>query len=121
MKICPELPPIKRCHDYVINHKYTFKCKDCGYAIGRHTKSLDIARNRCGYCHGHFEVFINKQTKKGETKSIPATPKGKGQPTGFALYVKENYNLVKKPNIKHADVMKLLGQQFSALKIAKTN
>lgn len=47
----------------------------------------------------------------------------KREPSGFALYVKQNYGSVKKEksNIKHADVMKILGQQFSALKIAKKN
>lgn len=44
----------------------------------------------------------------------------KREPSAFALYVKENYNSVKKErNIGHAAVMKLLGQQFSAIKIAK--
>lgn len=44
----------------------------------------------------------------------------KREPSAFALYVKENYNSVKKDkNLKHAEVMKLLGQQFSAIKIAK--
>lgn len=27
----PELPPIKRCHQYDIVTKYTFKCVGCGY------------------------------------------------------------------------------------------
>lgn len=46
----------------------------------------------------------------------------KREPSGFALYVKQNYGSVKKEkNIKHADVMKILGQQFSAIKIAKKN
>lgn len=121
MDVFPELPPIKRCHDYVINHKYSFKCTVCGYSIGRHSKSIDINKNRCGHCYGKFEVFINKITKSGQAKSVPATPKGKGQTTGFALYVKENYNLIKKPDLKHGEVMKMLGQQFSALKIVKNN
>lgn len=45
----------------------------------------------------------------------------KKEPSGFALYVKENYNSVRKEKgaAKHADVMKILGQQFSAIKIAK--
>lgn len=43
----------------------------------------------------------------------------KREPTAFALYVKENYNSVKKErNAKHGEVMKILGQQFSAIKIA---
>lgn len=31
MKTFPELPPIKRCHDYQIATKYTYRCVNCGY------------------------------------------------------------------------------------------
>lgn len=31
MQRFPELPAIKKCHDYQINTKYTYKCTDCGY------------------------------------------------------------------------------------------
>lgn len=31
MKIFPELPPIRRCHDYKIKTKFTYKCINCGY------------------------------------------------------------------------------------------
>ncbi|XP_072756407.1 uncharacterized protein [Anoplolepis gracilipes] len=117
MKIFPELPPIRRCHDYEIKTKYTYRCTSCGYSIGRHSKSLDIENKRCGHCFGKFELLINKTTKSG----IKQVQTPKREPSGFALYVKQNYNSVKKEknNMKHADVMKILGQQFSALKIAK--
>ncbi|KMQ93974.1 acidic repeat-containing protein [Lasius niger] len=74
--------------------------------IGRHSKSLDIENKRCGHCFGKFELLINKMTKSG-VKQVQ-TPKR--EPSGFALYVKQNYNSVKKEknNMKHADVMKLL-------------
>ncbi|XP_077264971.1 uncharacterized protein LOC143898972 isoform X3 [Temnothorax americanus] len=116
-KTFPELPPIRRCHSYEIKTKFTYRCIECGYSIGRHSKSLDIDKKRCGYCYGKFELLVNKTTKSG-TVQVP-TPKR--EPTGFALYVKQNYNSVKKEksNLKHADVMKLLGQQFSAIKITK--
>lgn len=115
MKTFPELPNIKRCHNYVISTKYTYRCTSCGYSIGRHSKSLDIERKRCGYCLGKFEVLINKTNKKGETKAVAAT--SKKEPTGFALFVKENYSVYKTPQRKHADVMKVLGQKFQALKV----
>ncbi|XP_043515050.1 uncharacterized protein LOC122531309 [Frieseomelitta varia] len=116
METFPELPPIRRCHDYKIKTKFTYKCVDCGYSIGRHSKSLDIERKRCGLCYGKFELLLNKTTKTGIVQI--QTPKR--EPSAFALYVKENYNSVKKErNIKHAEVMKILGQQFSAIKIAK--
>ncbi|KAL6258979.1 hypothetical protein P5V15_008902 [Pogonomyrmex californicus] len=116
MKIFPELPPIRRCHDYQIKTKFTYRCTGCGYSIGRHSKSLNIETKRCGYCYGQFELLINKTTKSGTIQM--QTPKR--EPTGFALYVKQNYNSIKKEkNMRHADVMKLLGQQFSAIKITK--
>lgn len=31
MKIFPELPPIRRCHNYEIKTKFTYKCTSCGY------------------------------------------------------------------------------------------
>lgn len=87
------------------------------FSIGRHTKSLDIERKRCGYCMGKFEVLLNKVSKKGVTRSVPATPKK--EPNGFALFVKENYGSVKKSNLKHGEVMKKLGQMFQDFKIDK--
>lgn len=118
MKMFPELPPIRRCHDYEIKTKFTYRCTVCGYSIGRHSKSLDIEKKRCGHCYGKFELLINKTTKSGIVVQVQ-TPKK--EPSGFALYVKENYNSVRKEKgaAKHADVMKILGQQFSAIKIAK--
>ncbi|XP_008204887.1 acidic repeat-containing protein [Nasonia vitripennis] len=117
VKVFPELPPVSRCHNYEIQTKYTYKCLSCGYSIGRHSKSLDLSRKRCGYCHGQFELLINKVTKDGmvQKKSTAQTK----EPSGFALYVKENYHLVKQngAGIKHGEVMKILGQQFSAVKL----
>lgn len=31
MKTFPDLPPIRRCHDYEIKTKYTYRCTGCGY------------------------------------------------------------------------------------------
>ncbi|XP_012136730.2 uncharacterized protein LOC100878100 isoform X1 [Megachile rotundata] len=115
MKTFPELPPIRRCHDYKIKTKFTYRCVNCGYSIGRHSKSLDTEKKRCGHCFGKFELLVNKTTKSGTVQV--QTPSR--EPSGFALYVKENYNTVKKErNIRHAEIMKILGQQFSAIKIA---
>lgn len=68
---------------------------------------------------GKFEVLLNKVSKKGETKSVPATPKK--EVNGFALFVKENYGSVKKSNLKHGEVMKLLGQKFQEMKVNNKN
>lgn len=84
------------------------------FSIGRHSKSLDIERKRCGHCYGKFEVLLNKINKKGETKAVP-TPKK--EPTGFALFVKQHYATYKDSNLKHGDVMKILGQKFQQMKV----
>ncbi|XP_044578682.1 uncharacterized protein LOC123261206 isoform X1 [Cotesia glomerata] len=120
LKVFPELPPITRCHDYKITTKYTYRCVDCGYSIGRHSKSLDISRKRCGHCFGKFELLVNRTTRSGRVEL--KTPNAK-QPSGFALFVKENYGSVRKEckDSNHQGVMKILGQQFSAVKISKQN
>ncbi|XP_076282828.1 uncharacterized protein LOC143210139 [Lasioglossum baleicum] len=116
VKTFPDLPPIRRCHDYKIKTKFTYKCVGCGYSIGRHSKSLDVEKKRCGHCYGKFELLINKTTKSGTVQV--QTPKR--ELGGFALFVKQNYSSIKKDrNVKHAEIMKILGQQFSAVKIAK--
>lgn len=87
-------------------------------SIGRHSKSLDVQKKRCGLCYGTFEVLVNKNLKSGTVQV--KTPSRSKEPSGFALYVKENYNSIKqnRRSMKHGEVMKILGQQFSAIKIA---
>ncbi|XP_059051479.1 germ cell nuclear acidic protein-like [Achroia grisella] len=109
----PELGEISRCHDMQIHYKYSYKCTKCGYNIQRHSKSIDITKKCCGYCRGSFELIINKKKKDGVVVSTPAR---KGGANDFALYVKENYGQVKDSTRSHGEVMKLLGEQFSAKK-----
>lgn len=84
------------------------------YSFGRHSKSIDTERKCCGYCHGKFELLINKELKNGSTQSVPVTKKA---PNAFALYVKQNYSILKKPNLQHGDVMRMLGERFAQIKV----
>ncbi|XP_072945914.1 uncharacterized protein [Epargyreus clarus] len=118
IKVFPELGEISRCHDMEIHFKYSYKCTKCGYSIKRHSKSIDITKKCCGYCRGTFEIIVNKKTKDGVVVSTPAR---KGGPNDFALYVKENYGTLKDGTRTHAQVMKLLGEQFAAKKTALKN
>ncbi|CAB3385845.1 Hypothetical predicted protein [Cloeon dipterum] len=104
-RIHPELPEIKRCHSYQIETAYTYRCTKCQYSFGRSSKSLDTERKVCGYCKGKFELIVNN--KKG-------TPR---EPKGFALFVKENYKIVKQKDMKHKDVMQLLSEKFKSTKL----
>uniref|UniRef100_A0A8D9F3I1 Acidic repeat-containing protein n=1 Tax=Cacopsylla melanoneura TaxID=428564 RepID=A0A8D9F3I1_9HEMI len=112
MQRFPELPPIKRCHDYKIDTKYVYRCSQCDYEFGRHSKSLNVERKVCGYCHGKFILITN--TRQGPTEQATKRP-----PTQFAMFVKENYARVKQDNVgvKHGDVMKLLSQKFAQTKL----
>ncbi|CAH2099246.1 unnamed protein product [Euphydryas editha] len=109
----PELGEISRCHNMEIHYKYSYKCTRCGYSIKRHSKSIDTTKKCCGYCRGTFEIIVNKKNKDGV---IVSTPARKGGPNDFALYVKQNYGKLKDGTRTHAQVMKLLGEQFSAKK-----
>ncbi|XP_026317265.1 HMG box-containing protein C19G7.04-like [Hyposmocoma kahamanoa] len=113
LMVFPELEDIPRCHTMDIHFKYTYKCTKCGYSIQRHSKSIDITKKACGYCRGTFEIIINKKNKDG---LIVSTPARKGEMNDFAKYVKENYSTTKVATKTHAQVMKLLGEQFSAKK-----
>ncbi|XP_063389815.1 uncharacterized protein LOC134675475 [Cydia fagiglandana] len=115
LRAIPELGDISRCHDMEIHYKYTYKCTKCGYSIQRHSKSIDITKKCCGYCRGTFEIIVNKKTKDGHVVSTPARKAGANE---FAMYVKENYGTVKEGKT-HAQVMKILGEQFSAKKKPK--
>ena len=90
-------------------------------SIGRHSKSLDLERKRCGYCYGQFELVLNHENvaksnlsrTKLSPKSASARPLSK-----FALFVKDNYGKVKaeKPTLKHGEIMKELGKNFALAK-----
>ncbi|CAG4981219.1 unnamed protein product [Colias eurytheme] len=112
LRVFPELGEISRCHDMEIHFKYCYKCTRCGYSIKRHSKSIDVTKKCCGYCRGTFEVIVNRKNKDGVVMSTPAR---KGTTNEFALYVKENYGTLKSGRT-HAQVMKMLGEQFSAKK-----
>ncbi|XP_075235109.1 uncharacterized protein LOC142332540 isoform X2 [Lycorma delicatula] len=133
MERFPELPTIKRCHDYDIKTKYTYRCTGCGYSFGRHSRSLDTERKRCGYCYGKFELLVNIKGKiegngrgGGTLASSTISDANVRTPkpvTGFALFVKNNYSEIKKTNnsLQHKDVMKLLGQKFAHFKLSQNN
>lgn len=135
-KTFPELPKIERCHNYDIVCKYTYKCTICGlkwvpgwniqiahclqqffllvYRSQSHTKSKKVENIRCAGCHGPIEVFLNKVDKDGKVTLVP--PK---EPSMFAKYVKENYRLSKQSGCSHADVMKILSNNFAALTVSE--
>ena len=124
MKSFPELPIIARCHSYTIRTKYQYRCTNCGYTIGRHSKSIDIEQKICGYCSGKFELIDcnDKQEDKNEFTQASSnrkkfeTPK---KPNPFSEYVKNNYKVTRTPGTSHAETMKQLSEKFAKTKITQ--
>lgn len=45
-------------HSYSIVYKYIYSCQDCGLEYGRHSKSIDTCRHRCGRCKGQLVLKV---------------------------------------------------------------
>ncbi|KAJ8027847.1 Acidic repeat-containing protein [Holothuria leucospilota] len=101
----PEIPVVKRCHSYEIHTKYKYQCQQCKAVVGRHSKSIDVNKKCCGLCKGRFILLPPENQKQNKCQ----------QPNKFAIFVKENYAIIKKSNecFKHADVMRTLSQEFA--------
>lgn len=47
-------------HSYKIDYKYVWSCVDCGQTYGRHSKSIDTTKSRCGKCKGLLQQIKPK-------------------------------------------------------------
>ena len=86
MKRFPELPKIDRCHSYKINCRYQYKCVNCGYTVGRHTKSLDTNRKMCGHCHGNFELVTKGRQTPAVSNGFGAVGSSTARPPENTLF-----------------------------------
>lgn len=113
-KIFRELPKINVCHQYQIEYKYTYRCETCGKESKAHSKSKKVENIRCRYCKGAIKILLNRKDKEGNIVSAPVK-----KASGFAKFVKEQYKVVKeqRADLKHGDVMRLLGAKFSGLTV----
>ncbi len=94
-------------HNYEIQYKFNWACVNpkCSFTIGRHSKSVDIIRHRCGRCRGK----LIEVTADGK-------PKKQAQPSAYNLFVKQHSKTVReqlvkrKPGVTQPEVMKELGR-----------
>ncbi|CAM9514624.1 unnamed protein product [Lampetra fluviatilis] len=107
----PELPTVSRCHTYNITFKYRYECTRCKNSIGRHSKSLDTERFVCALCQGRFVLLPPEGRGSTPVASRALTP--------FTRFVKEQYGTTRsaRPDSSHADIMRILGEQFSKSKL----
>ncbi|OUM70441.1 hypothetical protein PIROE2DRAFT_1301 [Piromyces sp. E2] len=83
-------------HSYKIDYKY------------KHSKSIDTKKYRC-QCSGEIKL-MSKLKKDG-------TPYKKRTEGKFALYLKENYDRIKKenPTLSHKDIMSYAAEEYNRL------
>ena len=84
----------------------------CEQEYGRHSKSIDIEKKRCGLCAGRLE-FMGKFTSDGVLVKGSNVEK---KPTGFSKFVKENFGDVKKElgaKTPHKKIMEKLSEKWN--------
>lgn len=60
-------------HNYEIEYKYVWECSGCIQTYGRHSKSIDTDRQRCGACRNKL-VQIKPKPRNVSPKKNPITP-----------------------------------------------
>nr|SVE74109.1 EOG090X0464 [Daphnia barbata] len=115
----PELPPITRCHNYEISYKFYYNCVSCKYSTGRHSKSIDTATHVCPICRGQLKLSKEPTSSAASKEGVTTKPKTPRTPNAFALFVKDNYGVIKssRTDLPHAAVMKLLSAKFAESKL----
>ncbi|KAF7588302.1 hypothetical protein BBP40_005900 [Aspergillus hancockii] len=58
-------------HSYKIDYKYVWSCVDCGQTYGRHSKSIDTTKSRCGKCKGLLQQIKPKPRNVSPKKKQP--------------------------------------------------
>jgi predicted SprT family Zn-dependent metalloprotease len=58
-------------HNYKIDYKYVWTCVDCCQNYGRHSKSIDPSRHRCGKCKGLLQQIKPKPRAVSPRKKSP--------------------------------------------------
>ncbi|KAE8147530.1 SprT-like family-domain-containing protein [Aspergillus avenaceus] len=71
-------------HSYKIDYKYVWSCVDCGQTYGRHSKSIDPTKSRCGKCKGLLQQIKPKPRsvsprKKQDTETVEHVTRVLGQ------------------------------------------
>ena len=64
-------------HNYQIDYKYVWTCVDCAQNYGRHSKSINPAKSRCGRCKGGLQQIKPKPRNVSPAKKKPV---GQGGP-----------------------------------------
>jgi len=102
-------------HKYEIEYKYLWTCEGegCGVEFGRHSKSIDPARQRCGTCKGRLRQV--RPVPRGSAAAENGEKSGGEKKLGtYAAFVKEHYAAIKKDMGKASqkEVMEAVGRKY---------
>lgn len=100
-------------HTYEIQYRFVWECANCGMEFGRHSKSVDTKRHRCGSCKGPLV-----QTRPVPKVNKDGTEKQLGE---YQVFVKENMAKVKRecPGSPQKEVMAEVGRRYQEHKATK--
>ena len=113
---------VSTCHAYAIHTPFKWKCTQtwCEQEYGRHSKSIDVEKKRCGLCGGRLE-FMGKFTSDGVLVKGSNVEK---KATGYAKFVQDNFGDVKKElgnKTPHKKIMEKLSEKWNEKKKAGKN
>lgn len=98
-------------HKYEIEYKYLWACEGegCGAEFGRHSKSIDPAKQRCGTCKSRLRQIRPMPRAEKEGHNL-----GEKKVGAYAAFVKEHYAGVKKEMGKASqkEVMEAVGRKY---------
>ena len=104
-------------HNYEIEWKFVWECDACGRDYGRHSRSIDTTRMRCGGgCGG--QLIQVKPVPRGRVEAKEGVDGDGKAERGFQAFVKERYKDVKVEmqgrgeKVGMGDVMAVLGREW---------
>lgn len=86
MAAFPQLS-IATCHSYQINFKFKWECQTCQKEYGRHSNSIDTAKQRCGMCTGELKLKPRLRADGTPAKVIPHTSLLRLLPTALDIHL----------------------------------
>ncbi|KAK4178494.1 SprT-like family-domain-containing protein [Triangularia setosa] len=115
-------------HSYEIDFKYVWSCVECGMEFKRHSKSIDVARHRCGGCKGVLRQI--RPTPRGGGTSAAATENSitGGETSGqqaterkqsaYQIFMKDEMKRVRQeqPGLQQKEVMKVVAERWKVEK-----
>jgi len=106
-KIIPDII-VSVYHNYEINYKHNYVCKDCQHVFGRHSKSIDTSKSGC-FCGGRLELQ-DKFKKDG-------TPYKPRKISSWQQFVKDNSKKVRleNPGCTNQEAMQILQNLYSSM------